>query len=508
MLLEVPPDLVERLELEAAVTAELERPRSMFPSQVVENALAGHEADYAKAVRAQLAGGLDVQQQESVWAPKPGHVGRYRWLTTLPIRERVILRALVLDLGEDVPNPDRAAAAFNAFQAAPLESDHPYIAVGDVASFYFFIDHQLLESRIIEASARADTAETLRAVLAAIGNRAYGLPQNFAPSDHLSDLYISWVERRLTRAGVSTYRHNDDFRLGAATWGEGLQSLELLAEELSRIGLELNGEKSWILSRETYQANLGLAQEIFDQAVPDTFPTLDPYTGDPIDEAGEVDMSAQELHDMSAAVFETAAQLRLAEERMTGFELRANREVLNTALFYFRNVRSPAALEYGPALVAVDPALAHTYSIYLSALADDDTADETSLRVLDVLDRFGGHAPSWLQAWLIEPLLSPQARLNERSKTWLRGMLAGEAPAVLRVRAALGLAANKAIGVDEIAVLFNSLPSAALPDAVAALALLEPDPTDAKVKSIIESGHLYRWIFEFASANTADPRWA
>src|SRR5262249_17111063 len=72
-----------------------------------------------------------------------------------------------------------------------------------------------------------------------LGNRPSGLPQNFAPSDALSELYIGWVERRLSRANIPTYRHNDDFRLGAETWGGGLRSLERLGEELSAVGLEL-----------------------------------------------------------------------------------------------------------------------------------------------------------------------------------------------------------------------------------------------------------------------------
>ena len=105
----------------------------MLPSRVVETSLEGHHAEYAQAVRARLLAGVDVMPQESVWAPKPGAVGRYRWLMMLPIRERVLLRALVMDLGDDVPIPDRSAEAFNTFQAAPLEVlAHQYIAVADV----------------------------------------------------------------------------------------------------------------------------------------------------------------------------------------------------------------------------------------------------------------------------------------------------------------------------------------------------------------------------------------
>ena len=67
--------------------------------------------------------------------------------------------------------------------------------------------------------------------------------QNYDPSTVLSELVVAPVERRLLRAGVPTYRMNDDFRISADTWGEALQRLELLHDELQRFGLTLNEDK-------------------------------------------------------------------------------------------------------------------------------------------------------------------------------------------------------------------------------------------------------------------------
>jgi hypothetical protein len=480
----------------------------MFPSRVVETVLAEHQDEYAAAVGAQLSAGVEINPQEPVWAPKPGPVGRYRWLTVLPIRERVLFRALVQDIEADVPMPDRSPDAFEAFQAAPLEAAHLYVAVGDVASFYFFVDHQLLESRLVETSARADTAEALCALLAATGGRSYGLPQNFSPSDALSEAYISWVERRLARADIPTYRHNDDFRLGADSWGGALQALERLGEELSMVGLELNGEKSWILSRDTYEANLRLASEIFDQAVPPTYPAVDPYTGEPLDPDADVDLTDEEALRISEAVWDAAAANRLSGDRMSGFELRANRQLLNTALYYFRRVKANHPLELGPALVAVDPAFAHSYALYLQGLAENDANDETNHRIVDVLARFGGHAPFWVQAWLAEPLLTPGTRMNDEVERWLRGFLTGRAPALLRARAALALAVHHRVEVAELTELFDAFPSAAAPDIAAALGFRQPAADDRRVRAVIESQHLYRWIYDYAAAHADDCRWA
>jgi Reverse transcriptase (RNA-dependent DNA polymerase) len=505
----LPPELLDRLRLDEAVSEEAQRPRSMLPSRVAEHVLEGRSREYAEAVRAHLAAGIEISVQESVWAAKPGHVGRYRILTVLPMQERVLLRALVNDLGADVPVPDRSGEAFDAFQMRPVEEEHPYVAVADVASFYFFVDHQLLESRIVEASARADSAEAIRTVLTALSQRQYGLPQNFVPSDTLSDLYISWVERRMLRRGIATHRHNDDFRLGTETWGEALQALELLGHELASIGLDLNADKSWILGQEKYQSNLGLADELFREAFPEDYPAVDPYTGEPVAPDPETEMpSDEETEQAGRAMFEVAAERRLADERQSGFELRATRELLNTGLLLLRTTRSPGALDRGPNVVAVDPSLAQSYAMYLSALAAEDEGEQTSTWILDVLERFQGYAPPWVHAWLVNPLLVPGAGLSAAASDWLRKFLSGSAPAVLRARAALALGVHAQIDVGELAVLFDVLPPAARPDIVAALAFAASEKDDRRVRAVVESEHLYRWVFEHATAHRDDASWA
>ena len=390
---------------------------------------------------------------------------------------------------------------------APLEYD--YVVIADVASFYFFVDHQILEQRIVDSTAQADTAEALRSLLAAVLNRPYGLPQNFWASDVLADLYISWVQRRLQRAGIPTFRHNDDFRLGAASFGAGLQALERLQEELNAVGLDLNGEKSWILLRENYEANLDLHGKIVEEALPDEggLVSIDPYTGEPRDDEPQEDVSDEEAERIAAAVFEHATTRLLSDERLTGFEVRAHRDLLNTALWYFRKSQSFAALELGPNLVAVDPSFAQAYAGYLDALTPSDTATETSVRILEVLERFRGHAPYWVQAWLIEPLLAPAADLSDDAAAWLRELLASRAPAVLRARAALGLAVHRKLDAAAVIAIFDAMPAAAKPDLVAALAFVEPEQTQS-VKAVVESGHLFHWIFDYATEHSDDCRWA
>lgn len=437
---------------------------------------------------------------------KAGNVGRYRPVTALPIQDRVLLRALTNDLAPDLPEPDHSVDSFNTFQRGPLNDGHQYVVAADVASHYFFVDHEQLELRIVDATARADVAEAIRALLTSLFERSFGLPQNFSPSDALAGLSISWVERRLIRAGIPTYRHSDDFRLGASTWGDALVALELLQAEVSAIGLDLNGEKSWILGRELYESNLDLAARLIAEAIAEGGPSfirVDPYTGDPMEiEEGE-DFDEDKNQRMAEAIFERAAAHRLSEERLNGFELRANRDLINSTLFQFRRSRSPVAVERGASVVAIDPAFAHSYALYLSALADDDESDESSLRVLEVIERFEGHAPPWVQAWLIQPLLKQTTSLNAATVDWLQRLLSSSAPEMIRARAALGLAVHGSIDVAELLALFDGFGPAAKPDIVAAIAR-RSEGADARMTSITESGYLYKWVFEFARENDHD----
>ncbi|MDQ3672287.1 MAG: hypothetical protein M3364_07605 [Actinomycetota bacterium] len=218
--------------------------------------------------------------------------------------------------------------------------------------------------------------------------------------------------------------------------------------------------------------------------------------------------SDEEMERVGVALFEAAAERRLAEERQGGFEIRAIRELLGTSLLLLRSTNSTGALRLGPRVVAVEPAFVQSYAGYLSVIATGDAATETSERILEVLDKFQGHAPAWVQAWLINPLLAPGAGLSTAAAEWLYAFLRGPTPAVLRVRAALALAVHGQIDIADLTTLFDALPPAARPDLVAALASLEPDREDRRVKAVVEAEHLYRWIFEYSAEHRDDYSWA
>jgi hypothetical protein len=454
--------------------------------------------------------------------PKPGHIGRYRTITTLPFRERVVLRALTDEISPDVPPFDRSWGANERFQRAPLETHLDYIVIADVASFYFKVGHAMLASRIVDVSARADTAQVVIRLLGALLGKDHGLPQNFGPSGLLSELIISAVECRVLRGGIVTHRNNDDFRLASATWGEALQALELLQQEVNRVGFDLNGEKSRILKRETYERNLNLSAEYLRQALAADidYQVTDPYTDAPIEPVGpdesdeheddpnidgpadresepdESDSpSPEKVAETFTIVFDRIAAKRLeADDRSNPFERTAYRQATATVLSVLSSVGSDGALEGGSHLVAVDPLLARQFASYLRSLKAGGT--DTSSRIDVVVERFRGHVPSWTLAWLTEALLDPESELTVDSYGSLATFMATSAPAALRARAVLALAVHGYLERDDLTRLLDAFPAVAKPDIVAALAVVANGGEAAEIRALLAGDRLLTYVFE------------
>jgi hypothetical protein len=518
-------DLRSRLDFARATADEIEQPIDMLPSRIVERAVHGHLEEYASLIEARASRSNDVHAAETVWAPKGAQIGRYRPITALGFEDRVLLRALTNELSADIPSFDRSFKAQQDFQRRPVDAATPYVVIADIASFYFYLDHALLASRLVDLTARADTAEATRAMLDALVGRPHGLPQNFGPSMPLSEAFIGPIERRLQRAGIVTFRANDDFRLCAGDWGSALQALERLQEEVSRVGLDLNHEKSWILKDTTYARNLGLTDRLLAEALASAetdLPDIDPYTDEPmeddeewseddgddepaaIDAADTVDEhpSDDELVDAGFRLLEHAAAMRLSDQRMSGFERAANRQALVIALQLLTRTRSPAGVVIAAQMVAIDPSLTRAYVTYLRSLATD--GQTTARHVQDTLTLFRGHAPFWTQAWLVNAVLDPRVTLTDGVRTWLQNLLGSRAPAVLRMRGALALAFHRELNAKVIGEMLDDLPPAARPDAVAAFALAEAANSSSGRRAFTDD-RVLRWVYELASQHREDP---
>jgi hypothetical protein len=183
-----------------------------------------------------------------------------RTLTTRPaavstLRDRVILEALVnlarpkisthLVSAEVLlwPRADETFPVWNQFERAPLTKGGGYIVSADVAGFYESIDHGRLKISLADAGVDSYLRSAIVFILHELMMADRGLPQGIQASDPLATLYLTPVDSELQRAGITFWRHGDDFRLWAPTYPKALAAIFELEQALRHRGLLLNAGK-------------------------------------------------------------------------------------------------------------------------------------------------------------------------------------------------------------------------------------------------------------------------
>lgn len=101
----------------------------------------------------QLRRDRELPLHEIVWVPKARL--RYRPVSAIPIDDRILYRALVLDVEKECDGPLTVPLKADFERSALDEADDPYFARADVAAYYTYIDHRLVHERAIEEAARA-----------------------------------------------------------------------------------------------------------------------------------------------------------------------------------------------------------------------------------------------------------------------------------------------------------------------------------------------------------------
>ncbi|MPZ51778.1 MAG: hypothetical protein GEU79_03430 [Acidimicrobiia bacterium] len=244
-------DLINRLDLEAALHQERETVRNLLPTEPGLKGLTDNSVKFREWLVGQLRSGMDIAPNHVVSARKHG-VGT-RPVPIVGIPGRVLYRALTEELLRDRPSVDRTQEAYSEFVAAPVmyareldsgdagwkigQSGITHVVKSDLAAFYEYVDHEILIRELLAVSPDFDAADALRELLYEMEGRTFGLPQLLDPSDELSDLYADIVERGLLREGFQTWRFNDDFRIASASYSEALRAIEALGRHARHLGL-------------------------------------------------------------------------------------------------------------------------------------------------------------------------------------------------------------------------------------------------------------------------------
>lgn len=499
---------VGRLQLEAALANELGEPISLLPSRSIEEALKDDVERAAAFISARISSGISATATEVVVAAKSSR--GFRPVHVLDIEQRALYRALVDLLGPRITYPDRSDEAYERFKRGPLSVDGAtHVVRADVASFYQYIDHRVLQSEIVSQTGEAEVAGSIIDAVGPIMGRAFGLPQNSGASHALADVYIDKVERQLIRFGESVWRYNDDFAMAASGLRQARRALEDLERSLRAVGLTPNDEKSLIHRREAYEGWVERplqfrAQMATDLAVDlDAWIILAPATeyeeeveaevGEPEGEDGEEAQALAAEHEshVAGAVRTLEAWLEhvRSENRSDPLERYVYRTLARDAIRVLRRRLSSEGIAFCDSLLAFEPQMTHTVCRYLSRLARVDDAP------LDFVGKLVGraevHLSPWQTLWLLEPLLWAWT-LPPDLRNWVTAILDDHSSPLLRARAALVLATHERVSTTRLGILFDESTSAAKPDLVVAMA--RASANQATVRAMANENELFRLV--------------
>jgi hypothetical protein len=248
----VTEDVLNRLNLEAAVERELTTANRLMPPRRDRLALANHVPRISRWLREQYRRGKYGRAADVVFVDK-NRTGR-RPISEMSLSDRVLFRGLVTLIGESLPEHLVRRRAISEFRLSPLSAESVrYISKTDVASYYEFVDHELLADELLAQTGEAPAIEALLELLGGVMGRRVGLPQVHKASDVLGDTYIDPVRRRLRRAGYDVYTFSDDFRIASASLASARDGLEACAAEVRRMGLVLNEAKTFTYTVANYR---------------------------------------------------------------------------------------------------------------------------------------------------------------------------------------------------------------------------------------------------------------
>ena len=408
---------------------------------------------------------------------------RYRPLSALPLRERVVFRALAADTAENLAELDEYRDTRTTFEADLLGDDKlTHFAIADVASFYRYVSHPLLTQRIVEATGRADLAQAVADFLALTMRAGLGLPQNVGPSDNFADLLIAPIERRMVRRGFVTGRYNDDFRIGTTSNRSAREALEILHTELHALGLTLNESKTVILRRDTFEAHV-------EEVVGAEYGEGDELTAEPVTPQA-----------IGGAVRSLRQALMVGQPRQKRSRLDESKAVdrVRRALRRLTAWGSPNALSDGRAIINRHPSLTQNYARYCARISEEGHGEDVASYLEEEFPKL--ILTPWQELWLLEPFAQSELPLGPNLAEWIKGRLRdSDAPPLLRARAALAAAVAHEASAEELLRLIDITPPVSRPDLIAAYAVATDLDHDAKeALGGLPDAQLAGWVFDDA----------
>lgn len=494
-------DLRSEFDLTAIVRHEINTRNKLLPPRWSDRALIGQEDKVATWMKSLMRRDIPVEPEEILLARKLGRGARP--VAVLGLKERLLYRAAVSLVEQEVGPPDRSSETYDQFQRAPLSTDGcEYVVKADVASYYQFIDHERLIDEVV-----AQTGDDLPVAMAVdlvreTSGRRFGLPQLSASSDVLAEIYIEPVRRELARGGLAAWRFADDFRIACRNYDEALRALEILDDAARELGLVLNEVKTSTPSRSHYEAGIDATRnrerELFEALQLEELEEPDRGWYDEADADDEVaelptqlldepdfedgELGLDELppgsHEISEAQIAAATAVLEAwtyededDETQRSEHARVTARLLGRALRVFGHAGSPLAIGQVASMLVYEPSLTPTIMRYVQALG----RVERNLAQEALDDVCGsGIVSAWQSVWVAHvagDLAPRRGGANRPHVQWLRAQLTSQRDS-LRAEAALALARRRLASIEELLDVLQGLPESHRPTVLIAIAII------------------------------------
>lgn len=132
-----------------------------------------------------------------------------------------------------------------------LDEHTEIMVVSDLSAFYENIDHHRLASDLRSIGAGGESLDLLMRCLGRWADpRGKGIPQGYSASDILAKVYVSPIDQALRDQGFRHLRYVDDIRIFCRDGIEAKQALMCFESLVRRRGLNVQGAKTKMLSRD------------------------------------------------------------------------------------------------------------------------------------------------------------------------------------------------------------------------------------------------------------------
>ncbi|MCH6169839.1 RNA-directed DNA polymerase [Pseudonocardia alaniniphila] len=490
--------LLDELNLAEAAKAEAEWTPDLVPSQLVNAYAAANVEAVVDYVSEKGRTSLETAPADVIAASK-WQYGR-RPVAFLPLTERVLYRAVVATLADDLPFVPRGKEAYRSFQRrALIAQGATHVVTTDLANFYSSIPTDRLVSELVDRTGRWEPVEWLRDFWLHAADGSNGLPQVSQPSDLVAESYADELHRRLLRRNVRAWRWADDFRFAATSANDAYAALEIFDEEARKLGLTVNERKTRTQTIAEYGKSLDAGAERLQKITKEVAADLTDFN--PYDDSIITPSEAQVQEGAAEAILEY-----WRKEKSTGqgrLDLLAQMELaslLRHSLSILEVLARPSAIEHCADILQSDPQLTPQVVRYLAALSEAEQGGVRSAARYIIenipLNR-------WQRLWFLD--LYSQANLapvydREVAIPWIESNLT-DTSEVLRSSAVWALSMNWTLTQDQWNLVTGSATSLGTPWLSAGL-LNSSGPIDQR-DTLLSSDKLARGVYNWTK--TWDP---